>query len=67
VTAVLANDFMGAFIHADDDNRRSLNDYAAFLYHEMPARTGDATRDCWGSYEAVENTIALQRAARDVA
>jgi len=67
VTAVLANDLVRAFGAADDENRENLFDYARFLYNDMPGRTGDASRDYWGSYEAVANRIAEQRAAHEVA
>lgn len=63
VTAVLANDLVGAFLKADVDSRASLPDYVRFLSNDMPGRTGDAKLDIWGSYEAVANTIASQRAA----
>ena len=64
VTAVLANDLMNAFAHADDRNRDILADYAEYLYHEMPDRTGNPERDCWGSYEAVAGWIRSQRATK---
>lgn len=64
VTAVLANDLVGAAGRADEVNIRRLAEYASFLHNEMPGRTGDPTRDFWGSYEAVENRIAEQAATR---
>jgi hypothetical protein len=64
VTAVLANDFVEAAAHADDYNQLILHEYASFLYNEMPGRTGDPSRDFWGSYEAVANRIAQQYAAK---
>jgi len=64
VTAVLANDLVGAFQHADNRNRSLMLDYVSFLYNDMPGRTGDAAVDLWGSYEAVANTVARQREAR---
>lgn len=63
VTAVLANDLVGALGQADDENRANIFEYASYLYNEMPGRTGDPSRDFWGSYEAVKNRIAEQRAA----
>lgn len=49
--------------HGDEDNVAALKDYVRFLYGEMPGRSGNPTLDAWGSYEAVANTIASQRAA----
>lgn len=63
VTALLANDLVGAFMCADGANRRAMGEYAAFLYNEMPWRTGNARRDYWGSYEAVRHRITEQQAA----
>lgn len=45
LSAVLANQFLEAFIHADEDNTRHMKLYAAFLYNEAP----------YGSYGSVEN------------
>ena len=64
LTAVLANDFVEVIAKADDRNKYDLYGYAAFLYNDMPGRTGDATRDYWGSYGAVANRIAEQRRAK---
>lgn len=61
LTAVLANDLVGAFAHADEVNQQLMQEYAAYLYNEMPGRCGDPTVDYWGSYEAVTNRIAEQR------
>ncbi len=63
VTAVLANDLVGAFAAADHYNELILKSYAEFLYMKMPGRTGDPLRDWWGSYEAVKNRIADQKKA----
>ena len=63
LTAVLANDLVGAFKRADDQNTRIMRDYAAYLYNKMPGRCGDPTRDYWGSCEAVANRIAEQKKA----
>lgn len=60
LTAVLANDFIGAVGRADTSNLRLLQDYAWFLANNMPGRTGDARYDYWGSYEAVEHRITDQ-------
>lgn len=64
LTAVLANDLVGAFGRADGYNAQIMQDYASFLYNMMPGRTGDPARDYWGSYEAVENRIAEQMTAK---
>jgi hypothetical protein len=58
VTAVLANDFVGALGLADD--------YASYLHNEMPGRSGDPEKDVWGSYAAVNNTIARQRKEQEI-
>lgn len=63
MTAVLSNDFVGAVGRADDYNREIILDWASYLYNEMPGRSGDSTRDFWGSREAVNARIADQRKA----
>jgi hypothetical protein len=63
VTAVLANDLVGAFGCADQQNQLRMLAYAQFLIWEMPGRSGDPESDLWGSYEAVANTVARQREA----
>lgn len=60
LTAILANDLVGAVGHADDVNIKILGEYTHFLYNEMPGRCGDPQIDMWGSYEAVSNTIHKQ-------
>lgn len=60
LTAVLANDLVGAVGRADAENARLLPEYAAYLHNNMPGRTGNATVDYWGSYEAVANRIEEQ-------
>jgi hypothetical protein len=67
VTAVLANDFVEVVLRADDHNVEILPDYASYLYNMMPGRTGDPTKDFWGSREAVGNRIKEQRAAYEKA
>lgn len=62
LTAILANDLVGAVERADAENVRLLKNYASYLYNEMPGRTGDAAVDFWGSYDAVDHRIAEQRA-----
>ncbi len=65
LTAVLANDFVDAACRADPENALILRDYALYLANELPDRTGDPARDCWGSYEAVANWVTTQRAIYD--
>ena len=60
MTAVLANDLVGAFERADDRNKDLMYDYVSFLYNDLPARTGNPAVDMWGSYAAVRNTIQRQ-------
>lgn len=51
LTAIFANDFMGAAGRADDENRHALFAYATFLYNHVPSQSK-------GSYEAVQAWIA---------
>jgi hypothetical protein len=44
--AVLANDLVGAFGHADRENFAAMDVWAMWLYNEAPA-------SCWGSREKV--------------
>ncbi len=53
VTAVLANDLVGAVSRADSTNIKLLPEYAEYL-RTLP-------RDMWGSYEIVEREILKQR------
>lgn len=55
LTAILENDFLGAAGKADNNNRRLLWEWAAFLYNEVP-------HECKGSVEACQNWIGLRRA-----
>jgi hypothetical protein len=61
VTALLANDLVGAVVKADPSNLEMLKDYAGYLHWNMPGRTGNPDVDYWGSYEAVKNRINDQR------
>lgn len=47
MTAMLANDFMNAAIRADDFNASKLQEWARFIYNELP-------EDCWGSREIMK-------------
>jgi hypothetical protein len=44
--AVLANDLMGAFANADEDNARALRGWAMYLYNHAPS-------GCYGSAEHI--------------
>jgi hypothetical protein len=54
LTAVLANDLVGAASRADLDNARNLMAFAAYLYNNVPGAA-------WGSYEKVEAWIRRTR------
>lgn len=43
--AVLCNDLVGAFMRADEDNRKALGDIVAWVHGTLPC-------DIWGSREA---------------
>lgn len=47
LTAIFENDFMRATGKADDENRRALFEYAAFIYNHTPSQ-------CHGSPERVD-------------
>lgn len=64
LTAILANDFVGAVIHADEKNFALLKEYAMYLYNEMPGRSKNYKMDYWGSYEAVAARIKEQQTVR---
>ena len=53
LTAVLENDLMGAFAHADDTNKRRMRSYVMWLYNEVPGRPNGG----WGSPEAVKKWL----------
>lgn len=52
LTAVLSNDLVGAFAHADHVNREHIGAYVAWLYNYPPGRPNG-----WGSPEAVKAWI----------
>ena len=52
VTAVLENDFMGAFSRADTSNLKAMEAIARYVYNVTPA-------EAWGSKEAVSAWIEL--------
>lgn len=56
VTAILANDLVGAAKRADSVNKQLLFEYADYLYNRLP-------RTMWGSYDIVEQEIQRQRSA----
>lgn len=51
VTAVLANDLMGAFGRADIENRQDLFEICEYVYNEIPG-------SCHGSYEVVKKWLS---------
>ena len=58
VRSVLANDFLGAFGAADENNTLHMRAIAAYVYNEVPM-------DCRGSYEAVEAWLDRFRGVKD--
>ena len=50
VTAVLANDLMGAFGSADNENRRDMFEIVQYVYNNIP-------NNVHGSYEIVERHL----------
>lgn len=57
LTALLANDLMGALGKADDGNQRDIAQLCMYVYNEMPG-------DCHGSYEIVDAWIDKKREGR---
>lgn len=55
LTAVLANDLMGAFGRADLTNQQCMKGWAEFVYNYLPASSH-------GSYEIVEQWKGLENA-----
>lgn len=53
--AVLANNLVEAFAHADSINSARMYDWANWLYNDAP-------RACWGSHEIVTAWIAEKEA-----
>ena len=51
---VLANDLVGAWGAADEDNRAALSTWAEWLHNECP-------KSAWGSYAVVRRWIANRR------
>lgn len=50
--SILANDLLGAIMHADDINKHELHNYVNWLYNWVPARPNG-----WGSKEAVDTWL----------
>jgi len=59
--AVLANDLVGAFSHADDINKHRIGDFVNWLYWEAPGRPFG-----WGSYEAIDKWVAEAQEERNL-
>ncbi len=51
LTAVLANDLMGALGRADDENRKDIFEICSYVYSEIPSI-------CYGSYKIVKAWLA---------
>ena len=45
--AVLSNNLIESFAHADDENARAMHEITKYIYNMMPSR-------CWDSPEKVE-------------
>jgi hypothetical protein len=63
LSAVLANDLVGAFAHADHVNKPLIGKYIDWLYWYPPGRPFG-----WGSHEAVEKWVeeaAKERCAEE--
>jgi hypothetical protein len=58
VSAVLANDLMGALSSADLENRRDIFEICAYVYNNIP-------RNVHGSYEIVEKHLQSFRKKED--
>ena len=58
MTAVLENNLVEAFAHADDINIHRMFDYANFLYNELPG-------NAWGSSAIVLAWAEARRAERE--
>jgi len=60
LSAVLANDLVGAFAHADARNKPHIGDFIQWLYWHAPGRPFG-----WGSYEAIDKWVKEAQQARD--
>jgi hypothetical protein len=45
--AVLSNNLIESFAHADDENARAMHEITKYIYNMMPSK-------CWGSPEKVK-------------
>ncbi len=54
VTAVLANDLMGALARADEQNRADIYEIAIYIYNNIPS-------GCHGSYKKVDLWLEKKR------
>ena len=62
LSAVLANDLVGAVNHADDTNKDYISKYVLWLYWHAPGRASGA----WGSYEAIDTWVAEAQTERSL-
>jgi len=60
LSAVLANDLVGAFAHADATNKPRIGDFINWLYWHAPGRPFG-----WGSYEAIDKWVAAAEVERE--
>jgi hypothetical protein len=51
--AVLENNFVGAFMCADEENIKKMDKWAEFVYSQLPC-------NCWGSKKDVDEWIKYQ-------
>jgi len=49
--AVLSNNLVDAFGHADKDNRAAMGDWVLWLFNDIPSK-------CWGSEDKVDAWLA---------
>jgi len=67
LTAVLSNDFMGAFKRADDTNTAFMKNWASFLYNYAPNGChGSPERfQAWAEHQGLEGIDRLRAAAEE--
>jgi len=58
LTALLANDLMGALGRADPQNERNINQLCMYVHNEMPGT-------CHGSYEIIDAWVASHKLKKD--
>jgi hypothetical protein len=58
LTAVLSNNFVEAFMHADGTNLKHMVEWAEWLYNEIPSQ-------CWGSRDRMDFWIRKKAFERE--